>query len=318
MQARQLPSLELIRVDRVWDRGAHNAFTDLCHFAGSYWMVFREASNHVSDDGVIIVLRSEDARQWQVAAELKVDSVDLRDPKVVATPDGRLLITCAGVMYAEEERPHQSLLFFSREGPDWDGPHKVGRLRDWIWRTRFIHGDGYAVAYHTSDEATTLYRLRGEDVDVWVDPLLSKARDGLGYPNEHDLFALGGDSMGCLIRRDADTATAQLGVSRLPYKDWQWRDLGVRIGGPVVQPLTLKDHETALLCGVRLYNPVRTALCWLDPDEAVLTEILDLPSGGDTSYPGLVQDNERIFCSYYSSHEQKTSVYLAELALKYS
>lgn len=315
MRTRPLPMLELIRVEQVWNRGLHNAFTDLCAFAGSYWLVFREASNHVSDDGAVIVLNSTDAQDWQLAAEITLQGVDLRDPKIVPTPDGRLLITCAGVLYSEQGRPHQSLLFFSSDGLHWSDPLRVGRLRDWIWRTRFIDGVGYAVAYHTSDEATTLYKLSGDEFQLWVDPLLSKACHGLGYPNEHDLFALDSHRMGCLLRRDADTATAQLGIAHHPFTEWQWRDLGVRIGGPVVQRLALGEGDAALLCGLRLYDPVRTSLCWLDIDTATLSEVISLPSGGDTSYPGLVQIDGRILCSYYSSHEGKAAIYLAELQL---
>jgi hypothetical protein len=43
--------------------------------------------------------------------------------------------------------------------------------------------------------------------------------------------------------------------------------------------------------------------------------LLTLPSGGDTSYPGLARVGERLLMSYYSSHEGKAAVYVAELRL---
>ena len=61
--------------------------------------------------------------------------------------------------------------------------------------------------------------------------------------------------------------------------------------------------------------PSRTALCWLAPDAGTLTEFLTLPSGGDTSYPGLVWHDDQLWVSYYSSHEGKTSIYLARVKL---
>ena len=65
---------------------------------------------------------------------------------------------------------------------------------------------------------------------------------------------------------------------------------------------------------VRLYDaPVRTSLCWLDPEKGTLTEALKLPSGGDTSYAGLVWFDEMLWISYYSSHVGKTSIYLAKV-----
>jgi hypothetical protein len=60
---------------------------------------------------------------------------------------------------------------------------------------------------------------------------------------------------------------------------------------------------------------VRTALCWLDVEAGKLTEFLTLPSGGDTSYPGLVFYEGLLWVSYYSSHEGKTSIYLAKVKL---
>ena len=48
--------MKLIDVQRVWDRGEHNAFTDLCFYKERFWLVFREARDHYSEDGVVVVL----------------------------------------------------------------------------------------------------------------------------------------------------------------------------------------------------------------------------------------------------------------------
>ena len=39
--------------------------------------------------------------------------------------------------------------------------------------------------------------------------------------------------------------------------------------------------------------------------------VLILPSSGDCSYPGLVWHDDRLWMSYYSSHEGKANIYLA-------
>ena len=44
--------------------------------------------------------------------------------------------------------------------------------------------------------------------------------------------------------------------------------------------------------------------------------VLTVPSGGDCSYPGLVWRDNLLWMSYYSSHEGKTSVYLAKIKIK--
>lgn len=74
--------------------------------------------------------------------------------------------------------------------------------------------------------------------------------------------------------------------------------------------------DSRILACVRLVDdPVRTSLCWVDPEAGTLTECLGLPSGGDTSYAGMVWFRNRLLVTYYSSHEgQKARIYLAEVS----
>jgi hypothetical protein len=41
--------------------------------------------------------------------------------------------------------------------------------------------------------------------------------------------------------------------------------------------------------------------------------VLTLPSGGDTSYAGMVWHDGVLWVSYYASHEGKTAIYLARV-----
>ena len=138
-------------------------------------------------------------------------------------------------------------------------------------------------------------------------PLVPRLFDQ-GNPNETSLLFLKDNTCLCLLRCDGKESSGQLGIARPPYTDWEWKDLGLRIGGPHL--LALPDGR--IVAAGRLYkDSVRTSLMWLDPEEGELTEILKLPSGGDCSYPGLVWHNDLLWVSYYSSHEGKTSIYLA-------
>ena len=45
------------------------------------------------------------------------------------------------------------------------------------------------------------------------------------------------------------------------------------------------------------------------------TPVLELPCDGDTGYPGMAWHDGLLWISYYSSHEGKTSIYLAKIRL---
>ena len=51
--------MKLLSARKIWDKGKHNAFTDLIGFDGRMYCVFREADGHVSPDGKIRILVSK-------------------------------------------------------------------------------------------------------------------------------------------------------------------------------------------------------------------------------------------------------------------
>jgi hypothetical protein len=78
--------------------------------------------------------------------------------------------------------------------------------------------------------------------------------------------------------------------------------------GRVVTALRILERKDNIITA-------RTALAWVDPENYTLTEFLTLPSGDDTSYAGMVWHDNFLWVSYYSSHEDKTSVYFAKVSL---
>ncbi len=300
---------KLVSVQKIWDKAPHNAFTDLVRFQDRWFCVFREGKSHVSPEGALRVITSRDGKDWTSAALVTSEKADLRDAKITVTPDGRLMLNGAGALHPPADATHQSYAWFSDDGRAWSDPFPVADPGVWLWRVTWHDGTAYGVGYSTGKEKfVRLYRSKdGTSYETLVKTLFDE-----GYPNETALVFLPDDTCLCLLRRDGGSGTAQLGKARPPYKEWSWTDLGVRIGGPSL--IRLPDGR--LVAGVRLYDgKVRTALCWLDPDGGTLREFLTLPSGGDTSYPGLVWHDNRLWVSYYSSHEGKTAIYFAEVTL---
>ncbi len=294
---------------RISDSAPHNAFTDLVRWQDRFWCVFREGQGHVSPDGALRVMTSDDGLAWTSAARITSPLGDLRDPHVTVAPDGRLMLYAAAALPQPGPVRHQSLVWFSADGTDWGMSTSVGDPDVWLWRVAWHGGEALGVGYDTvAQRFTRLYRTRdGRDFRTVLPELFTDPQ-----PNETGLVYLPDGTCWCLMRRDGNPGTGQLGRSRPPYTRWEWKDIGVRIGGP--QLLRLPDGR--ILAGVRLYDgKVRTALCWVHTGEGRLEEFLTLPSGGDTSYPGLVWHGDRLWMSYYSSHEGRTQVYVARIRL---
>jgi hypothetical protein len=120
------------------------------------------------------------------------------------------------------------------------------------------------------------------------------------------------------VARSGGRRNAQICRSKPPYREFTRKDLDRYIGGPL-----LARWGGRYLVGGRkmLTDKPVTSLYWLADD--TLHEFAELPSGGDTSYPGFIElSPTRALVSYYSSHERDaagktiTAIYLAELAIK--
>ena len=122
-----------------------------------------------------------------------------------------------------------------------------------------------------------------------------------------------------MMRRDRSgsaASSAMLGVSRPDYKKWQWRDLGAEFNG-FGGPNFIKIPGGHWIAAGRMHQGgAHTALTYIDVANGTMTKLAKLPSGGDTSYPGLVWHDGMLYVSYYSSHEGKTSIYLAKVKVK--
>lgn len=301
----------ILSVERIGDAAPHNAFTDLVRWRDRFWCTYREGSAHVSPDGALRILVSPDGLKWSPAARITSPRGDLRDPHFAVTPGGRLMVHGAVALPPPGPVRHQSLAWFSEEGLQWSDASEIGEPNVWLWRIAWNGPHALGVGYDTTGERfVRLYSGTGRDGP----PFQPRVQNlfGEGQPNEAGLAFLPDGTALCLLRRDGQPGTAQWGRSQPPYRDWTWRDLGVRIGGP--QLLRLPDGR--LVAGVRRYDgEVRTALCWLDPGAGALTEFLRLPGSGDCSYPGLVWWQDTLWVSYYASQEGATRVYLARVRL---
>jgi len=312
-------TVEVVEVNKIWDQAPHNAFTDLIRWNEKFYCAFREGRGHVSTDGKIRVLESKDGEVWDSAALSELEGYDLRDAHLSATPDGRLMLIGGAAPRKKDNEPAPTGTFvsFSKDGAEWSRPQIVVEPGRWMWQVSWREGKAYGVSYAAGERMPYLELLVSSDgvnFKSHVAELFSE-----GYPTEVTLRFDEDGTCYALMRRDGrgnEPSSAMLGVSRPDYKQWRWRDLGAEFNG-FGGPNFIKIPGGHWIGAGRMHQDgAHTALTYIDVGKGTMTKLAKLPSGGDTSYPGLVWHNDMLYVSYYSSHEGKTSIYLARVKVK--
>lgn len=302
-------SPEIVTVKKIWDQAGHSAFTDLIRFRNQWFCTFREAQTHTVGDGKLRVLVSKDGESWQSVALLEEKEIDLRDPKLSITPSGKLMMIAGGSVrnpsggYATR-RPRVA---FSADGRTWTQPQAIMEFEDWLWRVTWHKGRAYGVSYHG-----------GGGLKTPRSGALYTSSDGVKWDKITDLEPAGTsettvrfnakDEMIAMVRCEHGDRHGRIGLSRPPYKQWEWSDAGHSFGGPnfIILP------NQSMVAGSRERGAKPTTVIARMTTKSY-EPLLTLPSDGDNSYPGLVWHNNLLWVSYYSTHEGKTSIYLAKI-----
>ncbi len=300
---------ELVSVAKIWDAAPHNAFTDLLRHGDGWLCTFREAESHGHCPATIRVLRSADGDSWSSAAQIEESGVDLRDPKLSGMPDGRLmLLTSANFFDADGTyRTRSPRVAFANDPTSWSTPARCLAEDHWLWRVTW-HGDiGYSVSklgIGDNPRRGMLYRTTdGLGWDFVAEFILP---DNLWTASETTVRVLPDGEMIALIRPD------WIGSSHPPYERWSFTRIDASLGGPNF--IQIPDGSLwASARGRSDTNEPATVLARMTRDS--YEPALVLPSGGDCSYPGMVWHDGLLWMTYYSSHEGRSSIYLAKVRL---
>lgn len=325
-----LPRVEVRSVRRIYHNGEHNAFTDLVRFKDRLYLAFRSCpdGHMVHPTASIRILASDDGGTWDEVHRFAVPLRDPRDPHFLVFRDRLFLYT--GTWYSGKStippseydlNQHLGFAACSANGSEWTSPILLeGTFGHYIWRAA-AHGDRAFLCGRRKPG----FEISGRGEPASVESLMLESDDGLTWRKRAVFQETAGDETAFLFEPDGTVVgigrhgtgkEAQFLRSRPPYTTWERRSLDRSVGGPL-----LGKWGDRYLVGGRKTTADRgpvTALSWLDGDR--LTDFAELPSGGDTSYPGFVAFGpERALVSYYSSHETgadgrpMTAIYLAEL-----
>jgi hypothetical protein len=224
-------------------------------------------------------------------------------------PDKRLMVLGGAQQVRDGKRRTGTFVSYSHDGTTWTQPRIVVPMGRWLWRVTWNGDTAYGVDYGAPDN-NEFSSLRATHDGTNYETVAAKMLERGGRSTEARIRFDSSGTAYCLHRRDDSPNTAYLGIAKSPYTDWSWHDLGVRLGGPNL----VQIPSGQWIAGGRLYDKrVRTELLAIDMESKKMTSILELPSGGDTSYPGMVWHDGHLWVSYYSSHEGKTNIYLAKV-----
>ncbi len=322
------PKAEIDWLDKAYSDGAHNAFTDLIRWKDHYYLCFRHAQSHGSLDGEIRVMRSANMRTWEPCGTLDTAGDD-RDPHFTATDD--VLYVYFGtwnLMHMEghalpDRQSVRSYFASSEDGTTWSKIQGIYKPDWWVWRVRYLEGRFYGIAY-------TAYRPKPPEREMQ----LIVSDDGLNWtlkseianrrqPSESDVTILEDGSLFVVTRMQDDINEGFIWRSNPEHTEWT----GETVGDIVHSPALARWKDRFFIAGrSRGADRQWVTRVWEFVDGKAV-ELITLPSGGDTSYPGLIVDpasvdaeHPALFVSWYSQHEEdreknknSASIYTARL-----
>jgi hypothetical protein len=313
-----------IEVQKIWNEAPHSAFTDITRFKGKFYCTFREAPGHMSgpQGSARVIVSADEGKTWKSAALFTMPGLDLRDPKISITPDKRLMVLIDVETYADNKvytrKPY--VVFSDKNGENFSQPVEspvdpaIASKSDWVWRVTWHKKMGYAIDYKNGK----VFLVKTKDGKSFDN--VSQINIG-GSPNEATVRFDKNNKAYVLIRREQEDKMGVLATAEAPYTNWAFNKLTERIGGPNFLFL----NDTTLVIGSRLYptDPQlqlkainhKSAIFVTDLKGKIKKSITLAESGGDCSYPGMLIYKKMLWYAYYSSHEDKTSIYLAKVPL---
>jgi len=325
-------------VRKIYDDSMHCAFTDMVRWNGWYYVAFRRAFAHgMVPFGDVFVIRSRDLGQWDVCGMLTT-GFDDRDPAFVADDDrlwvyfySRFAETALvdGRLHRIEGGAQRSQTYVSctSDGVSWHVPVPVYKPDVWLWHPQRFDDGFYCAAYETKADraARELMLLRSEDALNWRKVSTIQENNG-----GESFIVRDEDGRFMVVNRGAmNEARTDFLHADPPYVAWS----GWRVAHGMQSPNVVRVAGRLIAAGRRsIVDPpdwckAVTSIFEIDPEKQTTQRLLDLPSGGDTSYCGMVVENDgSILLSYYSQHEyisrpdfrhgqRPASIYLAKLSV---
>ncbi len=304
----------LLKAD-IWEAvstSTHNFNTDLCFWKNEFYLIYQNSEYHLfSPKSKLVLLKSRNCKNWTLVKEFLSKDYELRDPKF-AKINNKLFIYALPNLEISPT-PFTTVFTFSSDGIEWKEFEETDEHGWLFWRPRTFNDKvWYVSAYWNEHGKCALFKT----VDGIKWEFVSMIYEGehcdetaLEFTSQGDMYItsrLEGD-----LNWDGGSFTASTLIAKASYSFTEWKykkTHTTRLDGPV-----LWRHDSLIFAAGRyepdiqissfgmgsIFNVKRTAIYLLVEDSLVLLKVL--PSGGDTSYPGIAEKDGEIYMSYYTN-----------------
>lgn len=315
---------EIVSSTVIWNQRSRVWGTDLVRFKDQWYLAYDEKVEQGSSNGAVRVVTSEDGVEWKSVTMLKSQTPNkgLYRPRFTVSSDDQLMVSATGVVpnpnatmpVPEYGGTINTMAWFSVNGRNWGKTDRIGK-NDFPF-SRVVWNNESAFSYANGcicGSAQTIQIFSSENRSHF-ESLYEETFQGF-FPDEAALL-FDGDQGYCLMSRnngsfvDDGVRKGFLGISKAPFTEWKWQEIDTRIKYPNL--LQLPDKRIIATVGI-VDQKNRNSLCELDPATGKLTELLEIPTGGNLMPVGLASDRGDVWVSYQADHDGTLSVYLAQV-----
>ena len=311
--------MKILSLSKIQSDGAHNAFTGLAFFKNTYFVAFRHGETHNARGAHQILMTSPDGVAWKRQAETSFPTpsdlpqgtpMDLRDNYFLNLGSELRLYSFNVSPLVDDEymRAPGTTVQVTKDGVEWTAPREIfsGAI---LWKPIFWNGSFWCAGYRRVPvEGYVVELYKSADGFVW------ERGSRIAVGNETFLSPQSGNVLRAYVRNQNAPRYLEIWEAASPFSSWS--NVG-HVPKIIEAPHIIEAAGRTFLFGREVpgLDPAGTAQkpflsrskVW-EVDGCRVSEVLELPSLGDTSYFGtIVCPDGSILASYYSQHERETN-----------
>lgn len=305
----EITAQEILSSKLIWKGDNYAAFTSLVYYKGYYYCAFRDANKHVDsygeDCGVIRIIKSRDARDWTEFLVFEEPRYDLRDPKLIITPNHRLMLLTEKVLYKNGKATiRNTCTSIIRKNGKHTPLSPIGFKPDqdwnWLWNLEWVNNVAYGFMY-----IPHFYFVKSENGHDFI------IKDKLNLhdrPTESSVAKINKTTLLGVVRGDTKV---MLGEYDLIHEKWEWKDGRYKIGCPKI----IKVKNEVYIVGRSYDKGLKTTIFRYNQEEKDVERLLDIDGSKDFSYPGAVYRKGKLYVTYYLGDGYHSDIHLSIIKL---